>query len=172
MQIAKSKNIFLTGFMGSGKSTVGNLLSGLLACPFVDFDEIIIQNEQKSIAEIFVADGEPYFRDCETALLKELPQHPVRVYATGGGLVVRDENRQLMEKLGRVVYLQTSWPVLRQRLQQSVARPLINSAKGWDKVENLLSRRKACYECADVIIDTDGLTPLQVANKIVVELTS
>lgn len=171
MQFATSKNIFLTGFMGSGKSTVGKLLSGLLGCPFVDLDEIIIQNEHRSIAEIFVADGEPYFRDCETAVLKELPQNQVRVYATGGGLVVRDENRQRMKMLGRVVYLQTSWPVLRQRLQQSVARPLINSAKDWDKVENLLSRRQACYESADIIIDTDGLTPLQVAKTIVMELS-
>ena len=170
MQFAKSKNIFLTGFMGSGKSTVGKMLSDQLDCPFIDLDEIIVQSENRPIAEVFAVDGELYFRDCETAVLKELPQHPARVYATGGGLVVRDENRQLLEKLGRVVYLKTSWPVLKQRLQQNVDRPLVNSAKDWGNVESLLSQRQAFYERADIVIETDGLTPFQVASKIVSEL--
>ena len=147
-------------------------MSGLLKCPFADLDEIIVQRENRSIAEVFAADGELYFRDCETAVLKELPQHPTSVYAAGGGLVVRDKNRQLLEKLGRVVYLKASWPVLRQRLQQSVDRPLVNSAKEWGHVESLLSQRQAFYERADIVIETDGLAPLQVACKIVSELKS
>ena len=147
-------------------------MSGLLECPFVDLDEIVVQRENRPIAEVFATDGELYFRDCETAVLKELTHHPASVFATGGGLVVRNENRLLLEKLGRVVYLKTSWPVLKQRLQQSVDRPLVNSAKDWGKVESLLSQRQAFYERADIVIDTDGLTPLQVANKIVPELKS
>jgi len=172
MQFAESKNIFLTGFMGSGKTTAGKLLSGLLGCPFVDLDEMIVARENRSIAVIFATDGEFYFRDCETALLKELSQNQATVYATGGGLVVRDENRSLMQKHGRVVYLKASWPVLKQRLQQSVDRPLVNSAQDWGHVESLLSQRLAFYERAGIVIETDGLTPLQVANKIVTELTS
>ena len=172
MQSALSKNTFLTGFMGSGKSTVGKLLSGLLKCPFVDLDEVIVHQEKRTIAEVFASEGELYFRDCETAVLKALPGRPASVYATGGGLVVRDENRQLMGKQGQVVYLKTSWPVLKQRLRKSADRPLVNNSEDWGNVERLLLQRQSLYECADIVIETDGLTPLQVANKIIAELTS
>jgi shikimate kinase len=164
-------NVFLTGFMGTGKSTVGKLLADLLECSFVDLDEMIEQRQNRSIAVIFAADGERYFRDCETEILKELPQLPRTIYATGGGLVIRDENRRQMQSLGRIVYLKTNWSTLKQRLQQSKVRPLVNSAKDWDSVESLLAQRQSYYEHADIIIDTDNLTPLQVAHKIATELT-
>ena len=171
MQQLITNTIFLTGFMGSGKSTVGKSLSGLLGYPFVDLDELIVQREHRPIAEIFATDGEPYFRDCESAVLQKMSAHQDAIYATGGGLVVRDVNRRQMASLGKVVYLKTSWPVLKQRLQQSVERPLINSSKDWDNVKDLLSQRQKYYEQADLIVDTDGLTPLQIAQKIAVEFT-
>jgi shikimate dehydrogenase len=92
------------------------------------------------------------------------------VYATGGGLVVREENRLLMTDLGRVVYLRSQWPVLKKRLQQGVDRPLVDSASGWDTVKDLCAQRQTFYEDADIIVDTDLLTPLQIAQKIVSEL--
>ena len=73
--------------------------------------------------------------------------------------------------LGKIVYLKASWPVLKKRLQQSVKRPLVNSANDWDKVKTLLIQRQIVYEQADLIIDTDGLSPLQIAQKVVVGLT-
>ena len=157
--------------MGAGKSTVGKLLADLLECLFIDTDEMIVQREKRSIAEIFAVDGEFYFRNCETAMLKELPQHQTAVYATGGGLIVREDNRRCMESLGLIVYLNTSWPTLQQRLQQSVDRPLVNSARDWENVKVLFDQRQTFYENADISIATDELTPLQVANKIVVGLT-
>jgi len=171
MQRLITNTIFLTGFMGSGKSTVGKSLAGLLGYPFVDLDDLIVQREHRPIAEIFATDGEPYFRDCETSVLKELHHDQSTVLATGGGLIVREENRRQMARLGKVVYLKTSWPVLKQRLQQNAERPLVNSAKDWNNVKDLLSQRQKYYEQADLIVDTDGLTPLQIAQKIAVELT-
>lgn len=171
MQRLIKNTIFLTGFMGSGKSTVGKSLAGLLGYPFVDLDDLIVQHEHRPIAEIFATDGEQYFRDCESTVVQELPKHQAAIYATGGGLVVRDENRHQMASLGKVVYLKASWPVLKQRLQQSVERPLVNSSKDWGNVKDLLSQRQIYYEQADLVIETNGLTPLQIAQKIISELT-
>jgi len=171
MQPKIKQHIFLTGFMGAGKSTVGKLLADLLQCAFIDLDEMIVQREGRSIAEIFSANGESYFRDCETAILMELNCQPTAVYATGGGLVVRDENRAQMQQLGRIVYLKAGWPTLKGRLQSSVDRPLVTPTRDWVRLKDLWISRQAFYEAADLVIDTDGLTPLQVAQKIVSGLT-
>ena len=159
-------NIFLTGFMGAGKSTVGQLLADQLNTPFIDLDAMIVQRENRTIAEIFSADGEGYFRDCETSILKALHQQATAVYATGGGIVERDENRREMKAIGRVIYLKTGWPTLRSRLQQSVDRPLVDPERGWHDVEALWAKRQVFYEEADIIVETDGLTPLEVTEKI------
>ena len=166
MEQAVSKNIFLTGFMGAGKSTVGRLLANLMNHPFVDLDEMIVQRENRTIADIFSAEGEKYFRDCETLVLNELYQQPAAIYATGGGIVVRDENRRTMKGIGSIVYLKTSWATLENRLRKSVARPLVDPETGWDHVKELLAERQAFYEDADIVVETDGCTPSQVAHKI------
>ena len=166
MEYEVSKNIFLTGFMGAGKSSVGRLLAKLLNRPFVDLDEMIVQRENRTIADIFSVDGEKYFRDCETSVLNELCQQSVAIYATGGGIVVRDENRRAMKKVGRIVYLKTSWATLESRLRKSVNRPLVDPEAGWDHVKALLVERQAFYKDADIVVETDGCTPLQVARKI------
>jgi shikimate kinase len=167
-----SYNILLTGFMGAGKSTVGKLLAGLLGCSFADLDELIAKCENRTIPDIFAADGENYFRDCETDILNKLPQQPVAVYATGGGLVMREENRRIMKKLGKVVYLKADWSTLEKRLQHGSGRPLVDSGRGWHEVKDLWDRRQPFYEEADLVLLTDELTPLQVAQKISLELSS
>lgn len=172
MQPEITYNIFLTGFMGAGKSTVGKILADLLKYAYSDLDDMIVQCEKRTIAEIFAAEGEDYFRDCETAVLHALRSQPATVYATGGGLVVRDENRRQMQRLGRVVYLKASWPILMNRLQQSTDRPLVSPEKDWYKLKQLWTKRQAFYEDADIVIDTDGLTPVQVAREIASGLTS
>ncbi len=155
--------------MGAGKSTVGKLLAARLKSPFVDIDEMIVQREGRTIAKIFATNGEGCFRDCETAILKELSKQPVAVYATGGGIVERDVNRNLMKNIGRVIYLKTDWATLKNRLAQSVDRPLVDS-KGWDEVKDLWVNRQPFYAEADIVIETDGLTPLEVAQKIALGL--
>ena len=166
------ENIFLTGFMGAGKSTVGILLAGILDCPFVDLDVVIIESEQRSIAEIFATESEHYFRNCETTLLKELATDPARVYATGGGIVAREDNRREMRRLGLIVYLKTEWRTLESRLQKSSGRPLVNTENDLTEVKNLWEKRLPFYTDADLTVATDELTPSQVAQKIKMELFS
>jgi shikimate kinase len=165
-----SKSIFLTGFMGAGKTTVGQQLADMLKLPFVDLDARIVQNEQRSIANIFDEDGEDYFRDCETALLEKLKLEPTAVYATGGGIVVREVNRQFMANMGCVVYLQASWTTLQERLQHSVDRPLVDHEKGWADLKILWDYRQESYSKADIIIQTDGLASSEIARNIAGEL--
>jgi shikimate kinase len=164
------KNIFLTGFMGVGKSTVGKQLAEQLGIHFQDLDEMIVERENCSIKEIFSRKGEKYFRDCETNLLKELKLQPATVYATGGGIVLREENRHLMSKLGYTVSLICPWHVLKERLQVSDDRPLVNSAKEWDDVEEIWVQRQSYYEDANYIVNTEGMTPSQVVQNIITEL--
>lgn len=166
-----TKSIFLTGFMGAGKTTVGQSLSDLLGVPFVDLDARIVRREKRSIATIFAEEGEDYFRDCETAVLEELKEGPTAIYATGGGLVVRDVNRKAMASMGSVVYLQASWPTLQKRLQNSVDRPLVDPDKGWSDLKSLWGKRQVYYSEADIIIQTDGLSPAEVARTIACELS-
>ena len=156
--------------MGAGKTTVGRSLAELTGCPFHDLDSMIVQREKRSIAEIFAAEGEEYFRNCETVVLSSLKKHDRTVFATGGGIVMRDKNRAMMRSKGSIVYLSASWETLRGRLQNSVDRPLVDQAKGWSDLERLWLSRLPHYRDADLIVDTDAITPLQVAEKIVSQL--
>ncbi len=160
------KSVFLTGFMGAGKSTAGQLTADLLNIPFFDLDERIVQREKRSIASIFAEDGEEYFRNCETDLLGELKDEPAAVYATGGGIVAREVNREAMASLGKIVYLSASWPTLQERLRSSVDRPLVAQEKNWDELKTLWGERQTFYSEADIIVSVDGLTPMEIAQNI------
>jgi shikimate kinase len=166
MNFTLSCNIFLTGFMGAGKTTTGRSLAKLTGCPFHDLDSMIVEQERRSVTEIFQEDGEEYFRNCETRVLTILKDQEIAVYATGGGIVMRAENRAMMKEKGRVVYLRAKWETLCGRLQGSVARPLVNQAKNWHDLEQLWLSRISHYQDADLIIDTDDITPVEVARKI------
>jgi len=152
--------------MGAGKSTVGQLAADLLNMPFVDLDERIVQREKRSIASIFATEGEEYFRNCETDLLDELKDQPAAVYATGGGIVVREVNRQAMASMGKIVYLSASWPTLQERLNDSVDRPLVTTEKKWHELKDLWTYRQKFYSEADIIVSVDGLTPMEIARNI------
>ena len=152
--------------MGAGKSTVGQLTADLLNMPFVDLDECIVQREKRSIASIFATEGEEYFRNCETDLLDELKDQPAAVYATGGGIVVREVNRQAMASMGKIVYLSASWSTLQERLNDSVDRPLVTVEKKWHELKDLWIYRQKFYSEADIIVSVDGLTPMEIARNI------
>jgi shikimate kinase len=160
-------NIFLTGFMGAGKSTVGRLLAKRIGYRFIDLDQMIVQKEGRAIQEIFAAHGEGYFRECETAVLVEQAEADRTVFATGGGIVGRIENRALLKKYGRVVYLRASWPTLQWRLSRGSGRPLANGAEGWDPVQRLWESRLSWYEEADLIVDTDRSQIHAVVREII-----
>jgi len=167
MGAKRSKNIFLTGFMGAGKTTTGKALAARLQCDFVDLDQVVVDRENRTIAEIFATDGETYFRDCETQLLLDLNRENPAVYATGGGIVERPENRNQMRSEGLVIYLNARWSTLKQRLAGSTERPLAGPGHSWDDVERLWKKRQDMYQEADIMVETDDLTPAQVAERIV-----
>ena len=118
------ENIILTGYMGSGKTTVGKNVAKLKAYTFLDTDEMIVQQQRRSINEIFATEGEQAFRDMETALLRQLIDEKREriVLSTGGGMPLRAENRQLLSKLGKVVYLKASPATIYNRIKGDTTR--------------------------------------------------
>ena len=163
-------NIFLTGFMGAGKSTVGRRLAQRLGYCFADLDQLIVAREGRPIAEIFARQGEGYFRDCEAAVLAEQAETVRTVFATGGGIVSRDENRALMKQLGTVVYLRATWPTLERRLMRSSGRPLADPQQGREKIRQLWHSRLPWYEEADLVIDVDQLNVPETVRAIIARL--
>ena len=168
--IPPHRNIFLTGFMGAGKSTVGRRLAQRLDYRFADLDQLIVAREGRSISEIFATRGEGYFRDCEAAVLAGQAETMRTVFATGGGIVAREENRAVMKQFGTVVYLRASWPILERRLARSSGRPLADPQLGWEKIRQLWHRRLPWYEEADLVIDTDQLPVPEVVRAIITRL--
>jgi shikimate kinase/3-dehydroquinate synthase len=154
--------IFLTGFMGSGKTTVGKDLSHLLSMPFVDLDERISNTCGTTIPEIFRCAGQKAFRSLESDALWELTgQLEQSVVATGGGLPVDPDNRTVMKSCGLMVYLRTSFAALKQRIPEDPNRPLWN-----EDASDLFDERREAYEAADIIIDTDDKKPCEIAREI------
>jgi shikimate kinase len=134
--------LILTGFMGSGKSSVGRLLAVRLGCPFVDLDAEIVAAAGSSINEIFARDGEAAFRNLESACLERVLAGGAAVIATGGGAVVADENRRSMRKRGIVVNLVVSLPQVLHRLHGAVDRPLFSGDDAANRAKLLMDERK------------------------------
>lgn len=154
--------IFLTGFMGSGKTTVGRALASRLGQEFVDLDERITEEIGGSIPEIFTYAGEKAFRFLESEALSSIAAREEKyVVATGGGLPVDPLNRTLMKSCGIIVHLRARFETLKKRVSDPSGRPLWN-----DDAQELFKARQIAYEDADIIIDTDEKTPHEVASEI------
>ena len=160
-------NILLTGFMGSGKTTVGKKLAKRLGYLFIDTDREIEKEQGCSITEIFKYGGEECFRDLETDILQKLQTKQNHVIATGGGMVLRNENRSLMQSLGTRVYLKVELQELMRRLKKDKKRPLLQKSKPEEHILEMLQQRKSIYEEAECIIDTTDLSPHQMATEII-----
>ena len=161
------KRIYLTGFMGSGKSTVGRILADLLQSPFTDLDEFIVQKAGKSIPEIFQHEGEPAFRQMEAEAVK-FSSTEEGVFGLGGGAVLILESRNILMASGLVVYLRATPDTLARRLEsEAQGRPLLaGDGRLEDRITFLLRKRSKSYELAHWVVDTDNLTPEQVASKL------
>ena len=154
----KSRNLVLTGFMGSGKTSIGLRLSYRLQIMVEDTDKLIERREGRSISDIFAREGEEYFRQQETALLKELTEWVTPV---------REENRQLLGKLGLVVYLRARPETIYERLKGDVTRPLLQCADPLGRIRELMEGRSGAYEaCAHIIVDVDGKTVEEIMDII------
>lgn len=164
----KGNNIILIGFMGSGKTSVGRLLSGRLGYEFKDTDEMIEAMEDTTINDIFRQHGEDFFRDLETTLLLSIKDSLKKtVLSTGGGMPVREINRELLKEIGQVVFLRTAFDTIVKRVSGDTTRPLLNKGNIYDTVGRLLAERTPYYEkAADVIVDTDNKTIDEIATEI------
>jgi len=161
-------NIVLIGFMGSGKTTVGEALSEKCGREFLDTDALIEAEEGRKISEIFAKEGEGHFRTLENATLRSLLESEDKIISTGGGIVTSVDNRKLLKDAGRVVYLRVKPETVVKRLEGDESRPLLKGDDKLSKVENLLSSRKAMYEdAADIIIDVDYLLVEEIVGLIV-----
>ncbi len=160
--------ITLTGFMGSGKTTVGKVLADFLGCPFMDLDDLIVKKAGKSIPEIFAQDGEPAFRQLEARLLRQTVEKYTEntvVLALGGGAVTAPASAALLHEKSVCIYLRATLETLLQRLEGETAdRPLADASLA----ARLAAREPLYEETAHVIIDTDGLTPDEVADEIII----
>lgn len=158
-------NIILVGMMGTGKSTVGAALAEKAGYRLIDLDQQIEEEAKCTIPELFANYGEPYFRDMESALLSRVLQEGGVVLATGGGAVLREENRSIMLEQGWVVALTADLESILKRVGEDPGRPLLaGGAK--ERLTVLLEERKHAYDFAHVKIDTTGKTPDVLASEI------
>ena len=164
-----SDNIYLVGFMGSGKSSVGALLARDLGRGFMDMDDVLEREFGRSIREVFEADGEDVFRNRETRLLERLSRRRGLVVATGGGVPERDGNRDIMKRSGRVVWLDTSLETCAGRVgrEEREIRPLWENPAA---VRELFEKRRPLYAGCDLAISTDGRTPEEISGEASVRL--
>ena len=148
-------NIILIGFMGCGKSSVGIKLSYRLKRTIIDTDKWIEKKQQTTVSEIFAREGEAAFRQMETDCLKELIETAKgQIISVGGGLPMKEENHELLKKLGRVSYLKITPEAVYERLKGDTTRPLLQVEDPMQRIRELLAYRGPVYEkCADVIIE-------------------
>lgn len=156
----KKKNIVLIGFMGSGKSTMGIRLSYRMRRSVIDTDKLIERKQGKTIREIFAEEGEEYFRQLETEMLREqIDKLQYHIISVGGGTPVREENQKLLQELGTVFYLKASPESIYERVKSDTNRPLLQCENPMERIRNLMAQREDCYEkCADYVVDTDKMS--------------
>lgn len=156
--------------MGAGKTTIGKILSQKLNYNFVDLDLHIEKEQGISISEMFEKHGEKYFRDVETESLTKISEKSNQIISTGGGIVIKDENWEIMRNNGVSVYLKASIETLFNRVKHKSTRPLLNVENPFEKAKELFLSRESLYEKSEIILDREGLEPGDVAEAIVREM--
>ena len=161
-------NIFLIGFMGAGKSTISDYLKNALAMDVVEVDQCIVEGQGMSISDIFETYGEEYFRELETNLLIEMQSRSNVVVSCGGGVPMRERNVAEMKKNGRVVLLTAKPETILERVKDNHDRPLLENNKNVSFIADLLEKRRAKYEAAaDIVIQTDGKSELEICEELI-----
>ncbi len=162
------QNIILIGPMGSGKSTIGNIIAKKLRREFCDSDHFIEDRTGVDISRIFDIEGEQGFRDRETNALKELLSNDNRVIATGGGAVLRKENQSLLKQRGYIIFLDTTVSQQLYRLRHDKKRPLLQTENPKQKLQALFEERHPIYaSLADLVVKTDRRVARKLATDII-----
>jgi len=165
--MTRSENIYLVGLMGAGKTTIGRQLAKTLKLPFYDSDKAIEERTGVDIPTIFEFEGEEGFRDREQKMIQQLTQMNGIVLATGGGAILREENRKLLKKNGFIVYLQCSIDRIVERTRRDTQRPLLQTENPRASIESLFIQREPLYlSCADFKIDTGIMSSKDVVGHI------
>ncbi len=166
------KNIYLTGFMGTGKSTVAQELSKLFQVSLIDMDKALTKQFGMTISKVFEEQGEGVFRRAEKELLTTLSKNEQPLIVSCGGGVVKDpENIGIMKSSGTVFLLTASPETLFERLKNDNERPLLQGRLSVEGISEMLLLRSAMYErAADRVIETDGLTPEKIARRIAIDV--
>lgn len=163
-----TSSIILIGPMGAGKSTIGRLLAAKIGFDFLDTDNVIEEKTGADIAWIFDVEGESGFRDRESQVLRELAAAKRRVLATGGGIVVREENCDFLKSQDVVVYLKASISQLVARTSKDKKRPLLQVENPTEKIKSLVAEREPLYRSvATHTVETDGHSPRSTVQSIV-----
>ena len=157
----------LIGLMGSGKSSIGRRLSKRLKMPLVDLDEVVVHNADMSIPDIFARHGEKHFRDLESAALADKLERRV-IIASGGGVVLREANRQLLKAHPPVIWLKAAPEFLAKRIAGDTNRPLITNQDALEKLTALAEERYPLYaECADLVIERCEMSKKEITDLII-----
>ena len=161
-------NVILTGFMGTGKTSLGKLLAIKLGRPFVDIDKKIEEETRLSIPKIFERHGEEHFRALEKAAVKELSERRGLVIATGGGTIKDEENLNLLKNSGVLICLTTEPEEIFKRTARRGERPVLDGGgnERLETIKKLLAERKKFYDRADYQIDTTDWSPIQIIDDI------
>lgn len=166
-----NKNIVLIGFMGSGKTTIGKSLSQALDMKFIDMDHEIEKQEDKTIRELFQLDGEGYFRSLETEFLKTRLDDRNTIFSTGGGVILKEENCELLSQLGSVVLLHADIEHIINNIRSDEARknrPLLQEKDYIGKIKHLYKEREEMYlNAANLIVKTSGRNVSELAEEII-----
>jgi len=167
----KAQNIILIGPMGSGKSTIGNILAKKLHREFRDSDHFIEEKTGVDIGRIFDVEGENRFRDRESNALIELLEQDSQVVATGGGSVLRKENQALLISCGFIIFLDTTVNQQLHRLRRDKKRPLLQTDNPRQRLEALFDERRPIYlDLADLAVKTDRKSARKLASEIINQL--
>ncbi len=169
--LTKYEKIIFVGPMGAGKTTIGKRVASHLGCDFYDSDRVIEERTGVSIPLIFELEGEEGFRRRETEVIEELCKDKNIILATGGGAILREQNRQMMKQNSLVIFLNASLEKLFERTSRDRNRPLLQTSDPKQKLEQLLKDRLTIYqEMADIIVTTDHQSIQQTVNSIVEQI--
>ena len=159
-------NIILVGFMGTGKTVVGQELLRMLDMPLIDIDDVIEEDSGMIISDIFAQCGEPHFRDVESAAVKKVSRLDRYVISAGGGVVIREENVHELKTNGIVFCLSAAPEVIWERISSETHRPLLQTENPMRRIRELLAARAPYYARADYTIDTSEKTVSDIATEI------